>query len=146
MYCGQKYITNKSSSTSTAETISLIAPPNCWCIVRWFRYLDVTYINIHGIDTITYQTDGDSSGKVSFVNIFPVRKGTTVSIKKPTNSQKGNIQYFFMSDIIFLKKMSIHRFACMFQCTLYYYLCRSRFELFGSYHCLDSNLQNQGCA
>ena len=95
MYCGWKYITNKSSSTSTAETISLIAPQNCRCIVRGFRYLDVTYINIHGIDTITYQTDGDSSSKVSFVSIFPVRKGTTVSIKKPANPQERDYSIFF---------------------------------------------------
>ena len=92
---GGKYITNKSSSTSTAETISLIAPKNCWCIVRGFRYWDVTYININGRDTISYQTDGDSAGKVSFVSMFPARKGITVSIKKPANPQQREYSIFF---------------------------------------------------
>lgn len=95
LYCGWKHITNKSSSTSTAETISLIAPKNCWCIVRGFRYWDVTYININGTDTISYQTDGDTAGKVSFVSMFPVRKGTTVSIKKPANPQQREYAIFF---------------------------------------------------
>ena len=95
IYCEWKHITNKSSSTSTAETLSLTASKNCWCVVRGFRYWDVTYININGRDVISYQTDGDSAGKVSFVSMFPVKKGITVSIKKPANPQQREYSILF---------------------------------------------------
>lgn len=90
-----KYITSTSSNSVNAETLSLTAPKDCLCVIRGFKYWDVTYVNINGNDVLSYQTSEDSNGKVSFLNIFPVKNGVTVAIKKPTNNSQREFAITF---------------------------------------------------
>ena len=86
------YITSNSQST---ETLSLTAQRNVWCQATGYSYWDQTFIAINGYDKITHQTEGDSDGKNRFVDIFPVAKGTTVSIKKPNNPSGREYAIYF---------------------------------------------------
>ena len=95
MFSEWKYITSISSKSVNAETLSLTAPQNCWCIIKGFRYWDITYVSINGVDVFTYQTLKDSGGKISFLNIFPLKKGVTVAIKKPINNSQKEFSIIF---------------------------------------------------
>lgn len=95
MFCRWKYQKSIINNSKNSETISLTADQNGWCCVKGFSYWDQTFISINGNDTFFYQTVGDSDGKISFSDSFPIKKGDTVTIKKPNNPQEREYGIYF---------------------------------------------------
>lgn len=95
IWCKWNAIDSITSNSQSAETLSLTAQRNGWCQVSGPSYWDQTFIAINGYDKFEHQTEGDSDGKNRFVDIFPVAKGTTVSIKKPNNPKGKEYAIYF---------------------------------------------------
>ena len=95
MFCRWKNQNSIISNSKDSETMSLTTTQNGWCCVKGFSYWDQTFISINGNDIFFYQTVGDSDGKTSFSNSFPIKKGDTVAIKKPNNPQGREYGIYF---------------------------------------------------
>lgn len=95
IWCKWNSVDSITSNSQSAETLSLTAPRNVWCQVTGFSYWVQTFIAINGYDKFMHQTEGDNDGKNRFIDIFPVAKGTTVSIKKPNNPKGREYAIYF---------------------------------------------------